>query len=61
VFSEDTKSGMGAVKGWQDSVDLTPEEAVTRLVDYCATFLCKRVDTVDSMQRFSLDVVRRTG
>jgi phosphoribosylformimino-5-aminoimidazole carboxamide ribotide isomerase len=52
---------MGAAKGWQDSVDLTPEEAVTRLVDCCAIFLCKRVDTVGSMQRFCLDVVRRTS
>src|SRR5271155_3781356 len=28
VFSVDTKGGKVAVKGWQDSVDLTPEEAV---------------------------------
>ena len=42
-------------------MDLTPDEAVTRLVGCCATFLCKRVDTVDSMQKFSLDVVPGTG
>src|SRR5438105_2924321 len=30
-FSVDTKAGRVAVKGWKDSVDLTPEEAVTWL------------------------------
>ena len=28
-FSVDTKNGRVAVKGWKDSVDLTPEEAIT--------------------------------
>ena len=32
-FSVDTKNGKVAVKGWKDSVDLTPEEAVTWLED----------------------------
>jgi len=30
-FSVDTKNGRVAVKGWKDSVDLTPEEAASRL------------------------------
>ena len=32
-FSVDTKGGRVAVKGWKDSVDLTPEEAMTWLED----------------------------
>ena len=45
-----------AVKGWKDSVDLTPEEAVTWLEDYCAAFLYTHVDTEGTMQGFPMDV-----
>jgi phosphoribosylformimino-5-aminoimidazole carboxamide ribotide isomerase len=55
-FSVDTKAGKVAVKGWKDSVDLTPEEAVTWLEDYCAAFLYTHVDTEGTMQGFPLDV-----
>ena len=34
VFSVDTKGGRVAVRGWKDTVSLTPEEAVTWLEDY---------------------------
>jgi len=56
VFSVDTKGGKVAVKGWKDSVDLTPEEAVTWLEDYCAAFLYTHVDTEGTMSGFPLDV-----
>ena len=56
VFSVDTKAGKVAVKGWKDSVDLTPEEAVTWLEDYCAAFLYTHVDTEGTMSGFPLDV-----
>jgi phosphoribosylformimino-5-aminoimidazole carboxamide ribotide isomerase len=56
VFSVDTKAGKVAVKGWKDSVDLTPEEAVTWLEDYCAAFLYTHVDTEGTMQGFPIDV-----
>jgi len=56
VFSVDTRAGKVAVKGWKDSVDLTPEEAVTWLEDYCAAFLYTHVDTEGTMQGFPLDV-----
>jgi phosphoribosylformimino-5-aminoimidazole carboxamide ribotide isomerase len=55
-FSVDTKNGKVAVKGWKDSVDLTPEEAVTWLEDYCAAFLYTHVDTEGTMQGFPQDV-----
>ena len=55
-FSVDTKGGRVAVKGWKDSVDLTPEEAVTWLEDSCAAFLYTHVDTEGTMQGFPLDV-----
>ena len=55
-FSVDTKGGRVAVKGWKDSVDLTPEEAVTWLEDSCAAFLYTHVDTEGTMQGFPMDI-----
>jgi phosphoribosylformimino-5-aminoimidazole carboxamide ribotide isomerase len=56
VFSVDTKDGRVAVKGWKDSVDLIPEEAVTWLEDCCSAFLYTHVDTEGTMQGFPMDV-----
>jgi phosphoribosylformimino-5-aminoimidazole carboxamide ribotide isomerase len=55
-FSVDTKDGRVAVRGWKDSVDLTPEEAMTWLEDYCAAFLYTHVDTEGTMQGFPMHV-----
>jgi len=55
-FSVDTKAGKVAVKGWKDSVELTPEEAVTWLEDSCAAFLYTHVDTEGTMTGFPIDV-----
>ncbi len=55
-FSVDTKGGKVAVKGWKDSVELTPEEAVTWLEDCCAAFLYTHVDTEGTMQGFPVEV-----
>jgi len=55
VFSVDTKNGRVAVKGWKDSVDLTPEEAVTWLEPYCEAFLYTHVDTEGTMQGFPIN------
>lgn len=56
VFSVDTKAGRVAIKGWKDSVDLTPEEAITWLEDYCSAFLYTHVDTEGTMTGFPIDV-----
>ncbi len=56
VFSVDTKAGRVAVKGWKESVDLTPEEAMTWLEDCCGAFLYTHVDREGTMQGFPLDV-----
>ena len=55
-FSVDTKAGKVAVRGWKESVELGPEEAVTWLEDYCAAFLYTHVDTEGTMAGFPLDV-----
>ncbi len=56
VFSVDTKGGRVATRGWKDSVDLTPEEAITWLEDFCGAFLYTHVDTEGTMLGFPLDV-----
>ena len=55
-FSVDTKGGKVAVRGWKESVELGPEEAVTWLEDSCAAFLYTHVDTEGTMAGFPLDV-----
>ena len=55
-FAVDSKGGQVAVKGWKDSVELTPEEAVTWLEDCCAAFLYTHVDTEGTMQGFPLEI-----
>jgi len=55
-FAVDSKGGQVLVKGWKDSVELTPEEAVTWLEDCCAAFLYTHVDTEGTMQGFPLEV-----
>ena len=55
-FSVDTKQGKVAVRGWKDFVDLTPEEAITWLEDYCGAFLYTHVETEGTMQGFPADV-----
>jgi phosphoribosylformimino-5-aminoimidazole carboxamide ribotide isomerase len=55
-FSVDTKNGRVVTKGWKDSVDLTPEEAITWLEDFCAAFLYTHVDTEGTMQGFPMNV-----
>ncbi|HEX5282905.1 MAG TPA: HisA/HisF-related TIM barrel protein [Bryocella sp.] len=55
-FSVDTRDGRVAVRGWKESVDLTPEEAITWLEDYCGAFLYTHVDTEGTMQGFPTHV-----
>jgi phosphoribosylformimino-5-aminoimidazole carboxamide ribotide isomerase len=56
VFSVDTKGGKVAVKGWKETVALTPEEAITWLEDYCSAFLYTHVDTEGTMSGFPLNI-----
>ncbi len=56
VFSVDTKNGEVAVRGWKDTVAITPEEAITWLEDFCGAFLYTHVDTEGTMSGFPTDV-----
>lgn len=54
VASIDTKSGRVAVRGWKESVELTPEQAIAALEPYCGAFLYTHVDTEGTMQGFPI-------
>lgn len=56
VFSVDTKGGRVAIKGWSDTVALTPEEAITWLEDDCSAFLYTHVDTEGTMSGFPVEI-----
>jgi phosphoribosylformimino-5-aminoimidazole carboxamide ribotide isomerase len=59
IASIDTKAGRVAVRGWQDSVDLTPEQAIAQLEPFCGGFLYTHVDTEGTMQGFPLEQARK--
>jgi len=58
VASIDTKAGRVAVRGWKESVDLTPEQAIRALEPYCGAFLYTHVDTEGTMRGFPFDRAR---
>ncbi|HET9086285.1 MAG TPA: HisA/HisF-related TIM barrel protein [Acidobacteriaceae bacterium] len=58
VFSVDTKQNRVAVRGWQDRIELRPEDAIAGLEPFCGAFLYTNVDTEGTMQGFPMDVAR---
>ena len=44
------------MRGWQEQVDLTPEEAITWLEDSCAAFLYTHVDVEGTMSGFPVNI-----
>ena len=50
------KAGKVAIRGWQEQVDLTPEEAITWLEDDCGAFLYTHVDVEGTMAGFPIDI-----
>lgn len=59
VASVDTREGRVAIKGWKAQVDLTPDDAMRALEDFCAAFLYTHVDTEGTMQGFPIAVAQR--
>jgi len=58
VASIDTKGGRVAVRGWKETVELTPEQAIQELEPYCGAFLYTHVDTEGTMQGFPFERAR---
>ncbi len=55
VAGIDTKSGKVAVRGWKETVILTPEQAIAALEPYCSAFLYTHVDTEGTLQGFPFE------
>ena len=55
----DSKGGRIAIKGWQESLDITAEEVLAQLEPYCSGFLCTYVDKEGMMQGTDLEWFRR--
>lgn len=58
VAAIDTKSGRVAVRGWKDTVTVTPEQAITALEPYCSAFLYTHVDTEGTLLGFPFEHAR---
>lgn len=64
VVAIDVKGGRIAIKGWQQSLDLTPGAVTNSLAPFCAGFLCTYVDREGMLDGtdlpFFLDLRTRT-
>jgi phosphoribosylformimino-5-aminoimidazole carboxamide ribotide isomerase len=58
IGAVDARRGLVVVRGWQDSVPLTPADAVVRLEPWCGGFLYTHVDTEGLMGGIDMGAVR---
>lgn len=58
IFAVDARNGRVAIKGWKESVALTPKEAIRALDPFCGAFLYTHIDTEGLMQGIPMDVIR---
>lgn len=58
IIAIDSLAGQVAVKGWRESIRLTPVEAIHHLEPYCGGFLCTYVDNEGTMQGTDLNLFR---
>lgn len=58
IGAVDTRRGQVAVRGWRDTVRMTPADAVARLEPWCGGFLYTHVDTEGLMGGIDMDAVR---
>lgn len=59
VAGIDTKNGRIAVKGWKANVELTPDQVIPELEQYCSAFLYTHVDGEGMLQGFPIDIAAR--
>lgn len=58
VFAADCRSGRVAIKGWQESTDISAGEMMRVLEPFCSAFLYTHIDTEGLLQGIPLDVIR---
>jgi phosphoribosylformimino-5-aminoimidazole carboxamide ribotide isomerase len=59
VCGIDAKRGRIAVKGWKESMRLTPDEAIAELEPFCGAFLYTHIDKEGTMEGFPVEVAQR--
>ena len=58
IAAVDSKGGQIVIKGWTETVGLTPVEAVQQLEPFCAEFLYTHVDKEGLMRGTDLEAIR---
>jgi len=58
VFAVDAKGGQIAVKGWKETIAVTPQDAIAALEPFCGAFLYTHIDTEGLMAGFPLERAR---
>jgi len=58
VFAIDSRGGKVAIRGWRDTTEITPIEAVRQLEPFCSAFLYTHIDTEGLMTGLPLGPVR---
>ena len=65
VVAMDVKAGKVAIRGWQDTLDLTPADILNALDPYCSGILCTYVDREGMLEGtnlpFFLDLRKQTS
>jgi phosphoribosylformimino-5-aminoimidazole carboxamide ribotide isomerase len=59
VFAVDSSGGRVAIKGWQETTNLTPIEMMSALEPHCSAFLYTHIDTEGMLQGIPIDVIKK--
>jgi phosphoribosylformimino-5-aminoimidazole carboxamide ribotide isomerase len=59
VFAVDSLGGRVAIKGWQETTDITPIEMMVALEPYCNAFLYTHIDTEGMLKGIPMDVIKK--
>jgi phosphoribosylformimino-5-aminoimidazole carboxamide ribotide isomerase len=59
VFAVDSLGGRVAIKGWQETTNLTPIEIMSALEPYCGAFLYTHIDTEGMLKGIPMDVIKK--
>jgi phosphoribosylformimino-5-aminoimidazole carboxamide ribotide isomerase len=58
VFALDSKNGRVAIRGWQETTDVTALEMIRALEPFCSAFLYTHIDTEGLLQGIPMDIVQ---
>ncbi|HTS04099.1 MAG TPA: 1-(5-phosphoribosyl)-5-[(5-phosphoribosylamino)methylideneamino] imidazole-4-carboxamide isomerase [Candidatus Eisenbacteria bacterium] len=59
VFAVDSLSGRVAIKGWQETTNLTPIDMMSVLESHCSAFLYTHIDTEGMLKGIPMDVIQK--